>query len=223
MASSHKRPSPSLAYPLIPRLGAGSVSGASCQSPTRGGGSADNIRRHPPQIARLVSVARGILRLVIRVVTSHRTEVLLDAFVRDISVERERKGAFAPLAVVVPNSNVEAYLRLGVAERLGIAANIKTTFLRKFLAGLALRAVPGARVADAESIEGHLLALLHDDALLAGADLAQVRGYLLAAGADRDAVDRRRCQLAEALARLFDEYASSRPEMLAAWKGGGRV
>ena len=58
-----------------------------------------------------MSVARGILRLVIRVVTSHRTEVLLDAFVRDISAERERKGAFAPLAVVVPNSNVEAYLR----------------------------------------------------------------------------------------------------------------
>ena len=168
-------------------------------------------------------MARGILRLVIRVVTSHRTEVLLDAFVRAICAERERQGAFAPLAVVVPNSNVEAYLRLGVAERLGIAANLETTFLRKFLAGLALRAVPEARVIDAEAIEGHLLALLHDDALLAGADLAQVRGYLLAAGADRDAVDRRRCQLAEVLARLFDEYAGSRPEMLEAWKGGGRV
>ena len=158
---------------------------------------------------------------MLRIHTSHRTEVLLDALVYALSEERKRSGAFVPVQVVVPNGNIETYLRLGVAERLGIAANLETTFLRKFLTGLAERAVPGARVAGATVNEGHLLALLHDDNLLARADLARVRGYLLAAGAERDAVDRRRCQLAAALAQLFDEYAGSRAEMLAAWHTGG--
>jgi exodeoxyribonuclease V gamma subunit len=160
---------------------------------------------------------------VLRIHTSHRTEVLLDAFVRKLSEERQRTSGFSPVRVVVPNKNIETYLRLGVAERLGIAANLETTFLRKFLAGLAERAVPEARVVDAAVIEGHLLALLHDDDLLAKADLARVRGYLLAAGAERDAVDRRRCQLAAALAHLFDEYAGSRAEMLDLWQKGGRA
>ena len=154
---------------------------------------------------------------MIRVCTSHRTEVLLDAFVQHLSEERKRTGPMAPVHVVVPNRNVETYLRLKVAEHCGIAANLETTFLRKFLTGIIEQAVPDTRVADAAHVEGHLLALLHDDTLLAEPSLAHVRAYLTAAGADRDALDRRRCQLAVALAQLFEEYAGSRPEMLAAW------
>ena len=155
---------------------------------------------------------------VLRIHTSHRTEDLLDALVENLAAERGRDGAWTTVRLVVPNGNVETYLRRGIAERAGIAANIETPFLRKFLGGLANQALPDAHVADAAAVEGHLLALLHDDALLARADLAAVRGYLMAAGAEPDAVDRRRCQLAAALARLFDEYAGSRPEMLEMWR-----
>jgi exodeoxyribonuclease V gamma subunit len=154
---------------------------------------------------------------VIRICTSHRTENLLDAFVQNLQDERARSGPFVPVQMVVPNRNIEAYLRLRVAERCGIAANLEAKFLRGFLTGLAERAVPGARVADATHVECHLLALLHDDAFLATAELAPVTAYLTSAGADRDALDRRRCQLASALARLFEEYAGSRPDMLGAW------
>ncbi|MBN2576009.1 MAG: exodeoxyribonuclease V subunit gamma [Deltaproteobacteria bacterium] len=157
---------------------------------------------------------------MLRIHASHRTEVLLDAFVRNLLAEREQAGPFAPVRVVVPNPNIETYLRLGVAEHLGIAANVETTFLRKFLAGLAEDAVPDGRVADASLVEGHLLALLHDDDFLARPELGRVRGYLHAAGSDPDAVDRRRCQLAARLAHLFDEYAGSRPAMLQAWCAG---
>jgi hypothetical protein len=94
-----------------------------------------------------------------------------------------------------------------VAARLGIAANLETTFLRKLLAGLAQAAVPHARVADAAVVEAHLLALLHDPVRLERAELVPVRGYLFAAGGEREALDRRRCQLAAALAHLFDECA----------------
>lgn len=164
----------------------------------------------------------GYSAAVLRVHTSHRTEVLLDAFVRSVRGERKRWGAFAPIRVVVPNSNVATYLRLGVAERLGIAANLETTFLRRLLVELGERAVPEARAADGGLVEGHLLALLHDDDRLARAELAPVRAYLHAAGDERDAVDRRRGQLAAALAHLFDEYAGTRADLLAAWRRGGR-
>jgi exodeoxyribonuclease V gamma subunit len=156
---------------------------------------------------------------VIRVCTSHRTEVLLEAFVARLVEERMRTGPLAQVQVVVPNRNVETYLRLKVAEHCGIAANLETTFLRRFLTGIVERALPDARVADAAYVEGHLLALLHDDTLLAAPSLAHVRAYLAAAATDNDALDRRRCQLAVALAQLFEEYAGSRPEMLVAWAG----
>jgi exodeoxyribonuclease V gamma subunit len=159
----------------------------------------------------------GILLPVIRVWTSHRTEVLLDAFVANLADERKRRGPLVPVRVVVPNRNVETYLRLRLCERCGIAANLETTFLRRFLAGIAEQANPGTRVADATHIEGHLLALLHDQALLARPELSDVRRYLAAADGDPDALDRRRCQLAAQLAPLFDEYAGSRPDMLLAW------
>jgi exodeoxyribonuclease V gamma subunit len=164
-----------------------------------------------------VSWQQGILRAVIRIATSHRTEVLLEAFVERLVDERRREGPLAPIRVVVPNRNVETFLRLKIAEHCGVAANLETTFLRKFLARLAEGAVPDARVASAEHVEGHLLALLHDEGALAEPSLAHVRAYVASASGDRDALDRRRCQLAAVLAQLFDEYAGSRPEMLAEW------
>ena len=51
----------------------------------------------------------------------------------------------------------------------------------------------------------------HDEAFLEQPALAPVREYLLGAGPRPDVVDRRRCELAAQLARLFDEYAASRP------------
>ena len=48
-----------------------------------------------------------------------------------------------------------------------------------------------------------------------------MRDYLQAA--DGDGLDRKRVQLAAELAALFDEYAFSRPEMLAAWREGALV
>jgi len=157
---------------------------------------------------------------VIHICTSHRTELLLGTFVQNLSAERKRKGALAPAYVVVPNRNVETYLRLKIAERCGIAANIEIAFLRKLLMGITEQALPDVRAAEVGHIEGHLLALLHDDAVLAHPLLAPVRTYLAAAHADRDALDRRRCQLAGKLSQLFDEYAASRADMLTAWVEG---
>src|SRR5207237_8362665 len=70
-------------------------------------------------------------------------------------------------------------------------------------------------------VECGLLAAVPDGAAVAAPALEPVRHYLLAGGADADAIDRRRCQLAGQLGRLFDEYASSRARMLADWRAAG--
>src|SRR3954470_18905519 len=69
-------------------------------------------------------------------------------------------GPFEPVPVVVPNRNIEAYLKLGLAQARGIAANLEIALLRELLARLALRAVPGARLVTVRQLEGYLLALL---------------------------------------------------------------
>ena len=155
---------------------------------------------------------------MIRLCYSNATEELLDALAGAIGAERAAGHPLDPVRLVVPNANVENYVKLGLAERAGIAANLEVTFLRRFLARIAERALPNARAVDADLIEGCLLALFHDDATLAAPVLAPVRQYLRAAGDSADAIDRRRGQLAAQLARLFDEYAGSRARMLADWR-----
>jgi exodeoxyribonuclease V gamma subunit len=162
---------------------------------------------------------------VIHVHYSNRTEELLTALARNLAAEGGASGkvfgaAFEPVRLVVPNRNVETYLKLGLARTQGIAANLEITFLRSLLARIAEQAVPGSRVVDLLQVEGHLLGLLHDEGFLSRAVMQPVRDYLLGAGAAPASVDRRRCQLAAELAKLFDEYAGSRPELLAAWRGG---
>jgi exodeoxyribonuclease V gamma subunit len=157
---------------------------------------------------------------MIRVCCSNRTESLLSAFVRNLQQEREELGPLVPVQVVVPNRNVETYLRLGVARACGIAANLQVTFLRKLLSHVARQALPGSRIVDAQQITSHLLGLFHDGEFLSAPGLAPVREYLHAGGSERDALDRRRCQLALQLGPLFEEYAASRAAMVVAWRTG---
>ena len=170
---------------------------------------------------------------MIRLCYANRTEALLAALTERLAEARAAPGAslFAPTHLVVPNRNVETYVKLGVARALGVAANIETWFLRGFLADVARRtAAAGAggeaagpaavEIIDRPQLQGELLALLQDDRFLASRDLAPVRDYLAAAGAAADAVDLRRYQLSAELAALFDDYAFSRPEMLHAWREG---
>src|SRR5262249_37256779 len=77
-------------------------------------------------------------------------------------------------------------------------------------------------IADRDLLEGALLELFHDQGWLSNPALVPVRDYLggTDGAPDADARDRKRVQLAAELAALYDEYAFSRPEMLAAWREG---
>src|SRR5262245_10474790 len=108
---------------------------------------------------------------MIRLVYSNRTEELLRAFAERVGAERSPGRALSPVRLVVPNRNVETYVKLGLAAATGIAANLEVTFLRQLLARVAEAAFPGSRVVDARQIQGCLLALLHDEVFLRASDL----------------------------------------------------
>jgi exodeoxyribonuclease V gamma subunit len=152
---------------------------------------------------------------------SNRTEELLRALADDLAAARAAgHGLFEPVPLVVPNPQIETYVKLGVARSNGVAAHLETRYLRGHLAAIVAASAPDVALVDRALLEGELLALFHDERRLAPDDLGPVRAYLAAGGDARDAVDRRRAQLAAELATLYDEYAFARPELLAAWRAG---
>jgi exodeoxyribonuclease V gamma subunit len=158
-------------------------------------------------------------RTVLRLTYSNSFEELCAALCEDLAAARRksRVDVFTPARILVPNHHVTAYLKLAVAQRMGIAANLGFQFMSSFIADCVPAGRRDLRVLDIPHIHGLLLSALGDPDLLASDDLAPVRAYLHGAGTERDAVDLRRFQLAEKLATLFSDYRLSRPEMVRAW------
>ncbi len=155
---------------------------------------------------------------------SNRTEELLRTLAGDLAAARAAgHGLFEPVPLVVPNPQIETYVKLGVARANGVAAHLETRYLRGHLASVVAASAPDVALVDRAVLEGELLALFHDDRRLAPDDLAPVRAYLAAGGDAPDARDLRRAQLAAELATLFDEYTFARPELLRAWSKGGTI
>jgi exodeoxyribonuclease V gamma subunit len=158
---------------------------------------------------------------VIRLCYSNRTEDLLRALAGDLAAARVAgRGLWEPVPLVVPNAQIETYVKLGVARENGIAAHLEAKYLRKYLSDVVAKTAPDVALVDRSVIEGELLALLHDERWLASGELGPVREYVTAGGVTPDALDLRRYQLSAELARLFDEYAFARPELLSAWREG---
>jgi exodeoxyribonuclease V gamma subunit len=152
---------------------------------------------------------------------SNRSEELADALADAIATAHDAGvSPLEPTCVLVPNRNVERFLVLALARRSGVAANLSFSRLERFVAERARSCEPPFRLLDAATLEGALVALLLDETRLAHAELEPVRAYLHAAGDDDDAVDLRRVELARRLARLFEEYSFSRPELLASFRAG---
>jgi exodeoxyribonuclease V gamma subunit len=155
---------------------------------------------------------------VIRFCCTNRLESLVDALAD--TVAGTRGSLFDPVSVIVPNPLIESFVKQGLARRLRIAAHVESSFLRGFLHDVARASRPGVEVVDRDRVEGELLSLFHDPGALTGPSLSAVRDYLNAEG---DALDRKRVQLAGALAALFDEYTFTRAEMLEAWRAPRRA
>jgi exodeoxyribonuclease V gamma subunit len=147
---------------------------------------------------------------------SNRLENLIDPLAASIR-ERQAIDPIAPISIVVPNRAVEQFVKYRLAERLGVAANLKFPFLRAFLADLVERADPHIRVLETEGLRMLLFERLRPGARSANDPLSGVDAYLDARGADDARRDLRVFQLADRLARLMREYSIKRSAMLAGW------
>jgi exodeoxyribonuclease V gamma subunit len=175
---------------------------------------------------------------MIELVYSNKTERLLGELAKHLQ-EQRNMGAHPldPVDLVVPNRNMESWVRLGLAQVMGVAANLRFRWLNRFIGDLVAEACKnGIKLADLDTVEAAVLAVLLDDRLLEKSELQPVRRYLHSTGlpaaalpADpsssdtylaSDGADLRRVQLASRIAFLFQEYSFSRPEMIAAWRGG---
>lgn len=175
---------------------------------------------------------------MIELIYSNKTERLLEELARDLSKRREH-GAhpLVPVELVAPNRNMETWLRLGLAQSLGVAANLRFRFLNRFIGDMVAEACPGEmKLADLDTVEAAVLAALMDETLLEKAELQPVLSYLQSSGPitcsgalgfdahlAADGADLRRVQLAARVAFLFQEYSFSRPEMVAVWRDDGRA
>ena len=159
---------------------------------------------------------------MLRVYYSNRPEELLQAFVENVRTHRARTQAilFEPTHLVVPNRNIETYVKLGMARLTGIAANIRVSFLEAFIDRIAAQAAGESQVMDRVRLQDLLLQALLDERLLSHPELEPVQQYLKAAGDNPDAVNLRQFQLSRQLTKLFGEYAVSRPDLLASWNDG---
>ena len=142
---------------------------------------------------------------------------LLDALAERVRHAQSKPGrwAFEAVEVLVPSREVEALVGEGLAERLGLAANLRFSRVREFLGRQV--AAPDRALGRGEWV-GALLEVLGEVERDPNppADLVTLQTYL--ADAPVAQRGRRRVQLAWRLASCFHRYALWDPELLAAWR-----
>ena len=144
----------------------------------------------------------------------NRLEALADRLIDDLHAQ----GADDPMrtqCVVVAHPALGRWLQERIADRCGIATNIRFPLPSSFAWGL-LCELGGALAPESafsrEALSWRIFKAL--PGLVAQAGFERVRRYL---GDDTDA--RQRYELAVLLARCFDEYSMARPDWLRAWTG----
>lgn len=156
---------------------------------------------------------------------SNQVETLVAELIRTLEAQRESGAVdvLTPTRLIVPNLQVETFLKFSLARRTGIAANLQCQFLRNFLASLLPETLEPVRLLDRTTLQSLILSVLGRDEVRGDPAMQSVRDYLDAAGTHADDIDVRRFQLAAQLARVFQEYSLTRPEMIHAWEQGETV
>lgn len=148
-------------------------------------------------------------------------EILFDALTEALD---GRRDVLEPARIAVPNRAMERAIEVHIAQRRGMAQNLRferidglTSALleaRAERAGLDPDARLAATAAEPARWEALLLAVLHDERLLDRTDLSPVSGWLGDAGEARQT---RVVSLAARLSELVSQYDRKRPELVRAW------
>lgn len=156
---------------------------------------------------------------------SNRIERLADPFA-ELMREDQADDPLARATVVVPGRAMEEFLKLRLADREGVAANLDFPFLRGFLGRMAEQAArdgskQAIKVLETDRLQIAVFEYLREALAAAGeADLAPVRSYLAAAHDDRRQQALRLFQLSGRVAWLMREYSTARRAMLEQWPRG---
>ncbi len=152
-------------------------------------------------------------RVVLHLHYSNRMEHLGDALCE--ALRQPLRDPFARELVLVHSAGMGVWVQQRLARDAGVCANVESPFPRTWLAelGRGLLEAPPLERWHAEALLWPILAALDEVASEAGG--AEVSRYL-----DGDAGASKRLQLAERLARLFDDYQSYRPELLGHFTAG---
>jgi len=157
---------------------------------------------------------------MLTVFQSNRLETLADAL-RDALLE-DRGDPFAPETIVVPSGGVGRWLQFALAERLGIAANLRFAYAASLvwqLFGRVLADIPRDSPFEPEALAWRFFALLGRERSTEA--FAPVRRYLAPAAVEsRDDATGRRFELAQRIAQVFDRYLVHRADWLQAWAAG---
>ncbi len=141
---------------------------------------------------------------------SNRYEVLLEILLARL--DAERPGPFGQRQIIVPSAALRRGIELAIAERESIAANLRFAYPAGWLWSAINRVIPvGEQSPFAPAqLRWHIFDLLGESWTGRFPRLAR---YLEHADALM------RFELAERIARLFDDYITYRPQWLAHWAG----
>ena len=133
----------------------------------------------------------------------------------DIAQYRAIEGPWAPLHLVVPNPCVKQSVLEGLARGLRVVTNQTTYYLEGFWRRNLPRTDPPIQLLDRTMLQGLLLSLLQDRALLEEPDLLPLKHYLAAEPRELKAL-----QLATEVAGVFEAYLLGRPAWAPLWEQG---
>jgi exodeoxyribonuclease V gamma subunit len=153
---------------------------------------------------------------MLRIHHSNRLEVLLDRLVQ--VMDRPLADPFAQEIVAVQNLGMARWLAQGLAERTGIAANLRFPLPARLvweLLGCWFDGLPEDSDWDRARLVWRLYA--HLPGLLADPAFAEPARYL-----DGEPRELKTYQLARRVADLFDQYLVYRPDLVLAWEQGGQ-
>ncbi|RMH39628.1 MAG: hypothetical protein D6689_15975, partial [Deltaproteobacteria bacterium] len=142
---------------------------------------------------------------------------LVDRLAADVAAYRADAGLLEPVWVAVPSRRLAGWLFRQLAARHGVAAHLRPLRIDELAAEVVAALPERPRLVAGTALFELVLAELVDDAALADLWAAPLRAYVFPPGADEGEADVRRVQLARRIARLFEQYIESRPDLIEAW------
>lgn len=153
----------------------------------------------------------------LRVVLSDRVTRLWEALAARVE---QRRDPFERLVIATPSRVVERRAELFIARTLGIAGNLEQGRLTSVLEAR-VAAASGKAVLTSATCESLVRDVLLTPERLQDDALAAVRRYVAGEpGSLRSLRERRACELASRMARLYASYTHDRPELVLEWLGG---